>query len=469
MKKLAFFVFLLCISSGITIASHATSPVQSTTPITRLALPKKYTTEDKIYALSTLWSELKFDFVYLDRAGFDLDSLYRATIPQALATQNDIQFFDLLKRFMARFGDGHTGIGGYSYKWNDVFDYAPLLIEPIGGRYYISQLWESSGLDSLALGAEIVRIEDVPTREYVEQTYFPAIAQGSESAKLLVAANEIGTGFPGSRFRAEVKCRDGKVIPVDIVNNYTALEKQRQNGRSWQWHGIRKPRRASVSLEWLDRDVAWVDFRSFNHKDSLLLDSLLHDVKARAKGAIIDLRYCPGGSSTIGERLMPYLVDADYYLTDSWQTRIGNAYGRAQGNYRPEYEPFYRNCAYETYPSDTVRLDRTKTLKCPVVILIGNTTASAAETFLVNLYEIPGRPAILGQQTQGTTGAPYVIKLPHGAWARICTVRRLFPYSKKVLDGIGILPDTMIEPTIDDYFSGRDRVLEETIKNLIRK
>ncbi len=166
--------------------------------------PKHYTQAEKIETLSRIWSELKYNFVYADRLTFNQDSLYAAYIPQVLATQDDVAFFDLLKRYMARFGDGHTQVVRYSYNWNDVYDYAPMMVEELDGKYYLSEIWESSGLDSTALGAEIVRIEGIPTRDYVETHYFPYLAAGSEAAKYRLAANEIGTGLPGSKFRAEL-------------------------------------------------------------------------------------------------------------------------------------------------------------------------------------------------------------------------------------------------------------------------
>ena len=33
--------------------------------------------EDKVYGLSLLWSEVKYNFVNIDRLDFDVDSLYR--------------------------------------------------------------------------------------------------------------------------------------------------------------------------------------------------------------------------------------------------------------------------------------------------------------------------------------------------------------------------------------------------------
>lgn len=427
--------------------------------------PDQYTPEDKIYAFSTVWSELKYNFVHIDRIGFDPDSLYRSFIPRVLQTANDVEFFELLNKFIARFNDGHTTVGGYSYRWNDVYDYAPMLFEELDGRFYVSRLWESSGLDSLALGAELILIEDVPAQEYVKDHYLSSIAHGSMQAKLSVAASGfIGTGVPGSYFQGILKLRDGMQTSFKLCNNYNQLDKDKKNGRMWYWKGIRKPRRSDVTLEWLDDEIAWMDFRSFNIESIPLIDKLMEQVRHQATGLIIDLRNCPGGASPVGDYLLKYIVDADYFLSGASQTRVANGYKRSQGNWRPEYEDFYMDRAYETIPADTIRIERSEVLKCPVVILVDKYTASAAETFLIQLKDIPERPKIIGRKTEGSTGAPLVIDLPYGAWVKICTLRHIFPISGESFDNQGIYPDEIVTPTVDDYLSGYDAAMKSALR-----
>lgn len=272
-------------------------------------LPQVNSTTDKVYSLSKLWSEIKYNFVYIDKLDFDLDSLYLATIPVVINTKNDVEYFTVLRKF-----------------------------------------------------------------------------------------------------------------------------------------------------------VAMLDFRSFAtqsipHK----IDSLFSIINSRAKGLIIDLRYCPGGDSNVGDHIMQYLVKADYFLQAGWQTRVANGYGRSQGNYRPEYEHFYNDMAFETYSPDTLRVNKNiEKIKCPVVIIIGKGTASAAETFLVSLYEIADRPILIGEQTEGTTGAPLLVDLSHNALAKICTRRLTFPYSGKAFFGEGIKPDIVSKPTLEDYEIGNDVVLKKS-------
>ena len=68
-------------------------------------LPAVNSVEDKIYGLSKVWSEIKYNFVNIDLIDFDIDSLYEATIPKVIETENDIDYYNVLQRFIAAFGD----------------------------------------------------------------------------------------------------------------------------------------------------------------------------------------------------------------------------------------------------------------------------------------------------------------------------------------------------------------------------
>ena len=130
-----------------------------------------------------------------------------------------------------------------------------------------------------------------------------------------------------------------------------------------------------------------------------------------------------------------------------------------------EYEDFFNGVAYEDMPFEYIPREKDKGyFNFPIKILIGSGTASAAEDFLVNIYELPQRPTLIGEQTLGSTGAPYVFILPHNAMAKVCTLQIKFPYSNKIFTKGGIIPDIQISPTIDDYFNEYDRVLEETLQ-----
>ena len=82
--KLLFLMFFILLS----ISVQAQSKIKSVN-----------TLEDKIYGLSLLWSEVKYNFVNIDRLDFNLDSLYRATLERVIKTEDDVAYYKEISCF----------------------------------------------------------------------------------------------------------------------------------------------------------------------------------------------------------------------------------------------------------------------------------------------------------------------------------------------------------------------------------
>ncbi|MFA8298779.1 MAG: hypothetical protein ACEPOV_01310 [Hyphomicrobiales bacterium] len=81
-----------------------------------------------------------------------------------------------------------------------------------------------------------------------------------------------------------------------------------------------------------------------------------------------------------------------------------------------------------------------------------NYTCSATEDGLMEIYEVKERPLLIGTPTAGTIGSPLIVRnLPKGYFARICTKKQFYPYSKKLFINEGIQPNRFIYKSIDDY------------------
>ena len=85
-----------------------------------------------------------------------------------------------------------------------------------------------------------------------------------------------------------------------------------------------------------------------------------------------------------------------------------------------------------------------------MAVLISERTCSAAEDFLITIKERKDRPVFIGRPTMGSTGAPLVLdKFPENGFAKVCTRRVLFPYSMQPFNE-GIVPDILVEYTLDE-------------------
>lgn len=112
--------------------------------------------------------------------------------------------------------------------------------------------------------------------------------------------------------------------------------------------------RDKIALNW-ENDIAIVSIDKFWPEEEMChkIDSIMQIVrKENPAGLVIDLRNNGGGSTNVAQHLQMYLTDADSLRTFGWQTRKNLGYGRAQGNYREEYEDYFEYTAYETYPPE---------------------------------------------------------------------------------------------------------------------
>lgn len=421
-----------------------------------------YSLEDKIVALSTIWSEVKYNFVNIDLLDFDLDSLYRVTLEKAVDTKNDAEFFKELERFLGALNDGHTQITRRPFGWDIYYDYIPANITEIDKKFYFSLLKQVPGVNNDLLSARIIEIDGIPTEQYVEEFLLPYICSSTEKSRWSAAATPMQQGAKNSYFRGKAQTLKGDIVEFSILRNGMATA----NGeyQNLQWKPIRIPRQKVITLEWVD-NIAFLDIRAMTDDVPHILDSLMPVINKKATGLIVDLRYNRGGSSSVSAHIQQYFNHADSFLTFGAMIRTNDGYGRSQGNYRDEYKDFYEGKAFKTVESDTVMANPYITpIKCPVYFLIGPVTYSAAEDLLVNMYEVPGRPQFIGEETGGSTGAPLMVSLPNGGMARICTVKILYPYSKKPFIKHGVVPDIEIKQNLDDRIAGRDIVKEEAVK-----
>src|ERR1700740_90319 len=95
--------------------------------------------EDKLYALSLVWKEADYNFVFFDRQPhLNWDSVYKAYIPKILATKNVYEYETVLNNFLRTLKDGHTGIMHDQTYWNAIDSPPVRFVNKQGKRYVIA-------------------------------------------------------------------------------------------------------------------------------------------------------------------------------------------------------------------------------------------------------------------------------------------------------------------------------------------
>lgn len=427
-------------------------------------IPNTISEDEKLFHLSRLWSEAKYNFVNIDQIDFNWDSLYYEYIPLIKRTSNDYEYFQSLQRFFASLHDGHTEVM-LPYPLFVYQDYIPISIDVFDKQLLITSIRKGIGLDSTFLSARIMKIDDIPIDTYLRDSIIPYISASTEQSLWMQIPEKICFGPRCHPFRAEVLKSDGELVPIVLQKNGEATRKQ--TGDYFSVSPNKERNWDLIQLNWLQDSILHLSINAFYPED--YVQSLIDDAEdeiLKAKRLIIDLRANGGGSTTVAHYVQSRLTQDSFFINYAWQSRINDGVRRANGNWIKEYEDYCLGTAYRTEEGDTVFVaDSIRRWNMPTVILIGEYTFSAAEDLLVNLYETGDRPLLIGSETGGSTGSPLVVEdLPYNGYARLCTRRILYPYSHTPFVNKGITPDILVPKTYEMFCTGKDEVLNKAIE-----
>jgi len=184
-------------------------------------------------------------------------------------------------------------------------------------------------------------------------------------------------------------------------------------------------------------------------------DRLYQEIK-KTNGLIIDLRDNLGGNSDYADHIVRYLSDSPV-KRGRWSSRM---YVAAHGSWG------YPQEWYMVTPHDLHPVAKESVYTNPVAVLVNASTFSSAENFCVTFRGLK-KGKIIGTKTGGSTGNPIVVELGFGISAMICT-KNEWDIDGKAFIGIGIIPDIEVEETNDVFLNGKDLVVEEALKYVMK-
>ena len=219
-----------------------------------------------------------------------------------------------------------------------------------------------------------------------------SMEQGTAAEKL---SGEVGT-------RLSLKIlRNGEQVSVNLIRQQLEIE--------------------SVTGDILENNIAYIRISSFNAKTPEQFANILNSVTAvGAESLIIDLRQNNGGVITALKPMLNRFISAAIVAT-------------------AEYADGSRKAIVETDAGTVVDM--------PVVLLVDEGTASAAELFAGALRDEYGA-IIVGTQTMGKALLQNTYEFSDGSALTISTARVYLPKSG-TWDGTGLKPNYVAELTVD--------------------
>lgn len=433
-------------------------------------VPATLTPEQKLFGLSTLWSEAKYNEAFFDNIGeAKWDSAYRAFIRPVMETPDDYAYARELQRFCALLRDGHSRVH-YSNApiITTFFDKFQWYLSCIEGKPIVKSI-SSKWQKEIPVGSEIVEVNGMPAAEYIEKKVIPYISSSTDYVRMDNAVMLMFQSLKGDSYQVKIKTPAGKTVDMKLTHEV------RPEVKADPMYPAR-PEWKLMEVKWYPGDIAYVALNSFGNPQIVEEFEAAFPELKKAKKLIIDLRNNGGGNTDTGARILTRLTPDTLLVGSRWCTRVHN----------PAYKSWSRNVTArdtvgsafkkKAYLVATRQLfehngpylydvpKERERLVVPTVLLIGHNTASAAEDFLI-LADGQKHMVKMGQHSNGSTGNPIFYELEGDIRFQICSKKDTYPDGRDFV-GCGVKPDIEVVPTVEDFIKGYDRGLQEALKYL---
>ncbi len=419
------------------------------------AQSRDLTPAEKIYGLSRFWQEAKSGFAYFDKVpNLDWDAAYQEYIPKVLATKNRFEYALVLRRFCALLNDGHTNV----YMPNDLnlWGALPLSFVAFGERIFVGNVLKSEE-KNYPIGTEVLQVNNQPAAEYVHRELQPMVSSSTEHIRWRDSVQRLASGRKNTKISLTLKTPQGSVITRNFLHDPENFNRSMVRPA---------PQTPDYSQKDLGDGVFLITLGGFESDEAAeKFEKAIPELQKTCKGLVLDIRENGGGNGGVGYRIARRLT-GQTLKTSAWRTRESRAAYRAWGMFARVEEQgdeerirhFLGEQWYAEEGETIPPVAESERLSVPVVVLTDYPTASAAEDFLIALDGVKTVTRV-GRRTYGSTGQPIPLLLPGNIQARVCTKRDTFPDGRDFV-GIGVIPDIEVEPSPEDFFAGRDVILE---------
>ena len=399
--------------------------------------------DQKVAALSAVWSEARVSFAFFDRQpSLDWNQLFMEYLPKVRATSSTAEFYRVLMRFVAALGDGHTNVYPPD-ALTDTFYARPGLRPALVGESVVITGVDDPALKAAgwAVGDELLQINGKDVHRYAEEDVAPYVSASTPQDRAV-------------RMYSYMLLRGDVTQPLTLrVRDSSGKESTRVVHRLSTEQAGHLPHGERVGFAMRPDGVAVLTVNEFEDtKGSEVLLAHLAEVQ-KAKGLIIDVRANGGGNTDV--TLLRVLARAPI-PGPLQRTRL----------FRGVDRPWGIMPGWTDLPQDTIDPDPQRHIDVPVAVLTSAMTYSAAEDF-VAAFDAIHRGITVGEATGGSTGQPYSFRLPGGGSARICT-KNDRAGDGTVFEGVGLRPSVEVKATVRDVRQGADPVEERAAAALLR-
>ena len=390
-------------------------------------------TAQRLAVFEDVWRAVNEKYYDSNFNGVDWAAAREKYREQAAAARDESEFYAIMRRLVGSLRDSHTRL----FTADEKSDWqrprvltAGLAAREIEGLPIVAAVEKDSAAAraGLAAGDVIVSVDGRPALE----VFAARLPEQFGSTAAAVRARAMSGIFDGP---------EGSLVRV-------AWRDKNERLRSAALPRLRREREPKFIVKRERDGVSVVTFDIFTSAMALAFTRAWRDELHGTRGLVIDLRGNGGGDANAMTDIASAFLPVG--------TKLGTFTNR-QG--RTVLEPQTRDAM--TWASDAItRFDG------PVVILTATRTASAAEIFVAMLRET-GRVKVIGAPTCGCVLAINRHALPDGGLLDLSVMDYRTARGTR-LEGVGVAPDEIVNPTRRDLQTGRDPALERALSRLTK-
>lgn len=431
----------------------------SDTPVPTPALPTlvllgdypRLSPEDLLYDLDELFHRLETTHPdpYARRSKAEVDQERQRLEDELTKTMTLLDFYRRVAPLVNGLGDYHTTVSLPNNLMSSIIAverFFPFIVQRSGEQSYV--IANLSGNPELISGSELLEVNGVPS---------PALYQAAEKYSPLaryLSPWEFWLLF-GSLSEYQVKARlPGETAPVTLtIPGLTFAEANEQAAVGLAGD---PPPELVIYTRLPDEPIGVLTINGFTGIGPLLKTPFTQIQADGIEHLILDVRANAGGYVQDVDTLMDYIASQSYRICSrSYKAPFG---GYGTGNPR-EIE-----CELQE-PFDVSQRYTGK-----LYLLIGPDTFSAAMMFAMILQDYD-LALLIGEETRDSASfcanvTSEMLPLPRTGLLYLCS-RECFVRPSGVVDDRGVVPDILVETTIEDQIAGIDPVLNYTLE-LIR-
>lgn len=393
------------------------------------------TREGRLVVFDDVWQTIRERYYDPELHGLDWEELRARLRPLAAEASGETEFYSVLRRLTSRLRDAHTRVfsPGERYDWQrPTYIGVGLSLREIAGEIIVTRVERGGEAErgGVRAGDALLSIEGEPVAAVFARRLAEEVGASTDLAARQQAAARL---FKGTR--------------DTFVTAVFAKDNARSGSRSVRLRRVLQSRPPALSVQ-KSEGFPVVTFNMFVPEiASELMRALRRGELRGARGLVIDLRDNGGGhAETMTDIASAFLPQG---------TNLGEFTDR-EGRV---------NSAPQTRAAMLFAADAVSEFRGAVVVLTSTRTASAAEILAAALQETR-RARVIGEHTCGCVLA---IRrrhtLPDGGLLDISEMDfRTARHTR--LEGRGVTPDELVQPTRRDISDERDTALERAIRIL---